>query len=75
VDIVTATSAEVLDNLVAMLGAAGWPLLRETPLLVISERMAERASNLGFAQIVMASGADDSAVLNALCSWVGGGEI
>jgi uroporphyrinogen-III synthase len=75
VDIVTATSAEVLDNLVAMLGAAGWPLLRETPLLVISERMAERASNLGFAQIVLASGADDSAVLNALCSWVGGGEI
>jgi len=72
VDIVTATSAEVLDNLVAMLGAPGWPLLRETPLLVISERMAARATELGFAQIVLASGADDSAVLDALCGWVGG---
>ncbi len=69
VDIVTATSAEVLDNLVAMLGEAGWPRLRSTPLVVISERMAERARGLGFAQVLSATAADDAAVLRRLCDW------
>jgi uroporphyrinogen-III synthase len=69
VDLVTATSAELLDNLVAMLGESGWPLLRETPLLVISERMAQRANALGFTQVVGAPGADDESVLDALCDW------
>jgi uroporphyrinogen-III synthase len=70
VDIVTATSAEVLDNLVAMLGEPGAPLLRLTPLLVISERMAARARELGFKQVLQASGADDASVMKALCEWV-----
>jgi len=69
VDIVTATSAEVLDNLVAMLGEAGWPRLRSTPLVVISERMAERANGLGFRQVLLASGADDASLLRSLCDW------
>jgi uroporphyrinogen-III synthase len=69
VDMVTATSAEVLDNLVAILGNAGWPLLRETPLLVISERMLARANELGFTQVLRASAADDQALLSALCDW------
>lgn len=70
VDLATATSAEVLDNLVAMLGESGWPLLRETPLLVISERMAARAHGLGFTQVLQASGADDAALLRGLCEWI-----
>lgn len=70
VDLVIATSAEVLDNLVAMLGESGWPLLYETPLLVISERMAEKAHGLGFTQVLQASGADDAALLTALCEWI-----
>lgn len=70
VDVVTATSAEVLDNLVAMLGTAGWPLLRETPLVVISDRMAARARERGFTQVLTAAGADDEALLAALCDWV-----
>jgi uroporphyrinogen-III synthase len=74
VDIVTATSAEVLDNLVAMLGEQGAPLLRLTPLLVISDRMAVRACELGFKQVLQASGADDASVMRALCEWVEGSE-
>jgi len=70
VDIVTATSAEVLDNLVAMLGEAGWPRLRSTPLVVISERMAERARGLGFERVLLAAGAEDAEVLRALCDWI-----
>ncbi|MEJ2454854.1 MAG: uroporphyrinogen-III synthase [Candidatus Thiodiazotropha sp.] len=72
VDVVTATSADVLDNLLAMLGSQGRELLLGTPLLVISERMAQRASAQGFGQLLQASGADDSAVFEALCDWVAG---
>ncbi len=72
VDVVTATSSEVLDNLLAMLGRQGRELLLETPLLVISERMAQRARTHGFGRLLQASGADDSAVLEALCDWVAG---
>ncbi|MGD9163433.1 MAG: uroporphyrinogen-III synthase [Chromatiales bacterium] len=69
VDIVTATSVEVLDNLMAMLGESGASLLHLTPLLVISERMAMRARELGFKQVLQASGADDASVMKALCEW------
>jgi uroporphyrinogen-III synthase len=70
VNIVTVTSAEVLDNLVAMLGEPGASLLRLTPLMVISERMAARARELGFKQVLQAAGADDASVMRALCEWV-----
>ena len=70
VDIVTATSSEVLSNLVTMLGETGGELLRKTPLLVISERMATRAAELGFKQIITSEGADDAAVLASLCDWI-----
>ena len=71
VDIVTTTSSEVLGNLLSMLGDRGGELIRKTPLLVISERMASRAAELGFKRVIQASGADDAAVLQALCDWVG----
>ncbi len=70
VDVVTTTSAEVLGNLVNMLGETGATLLRKTPLLVISERMASRATELGFSRILQAAGAEDAAVLQALCDWI-----
>jgi uroporphyrinogen-III synthase len=69
VDLVTATSADVLDNLVGMLGEAGWPLLRRTPLLVISERMRAAAEQRGFETILQAAGADDLSLLEAICAW------
>ena len=70
VDLVTATSAEVLNNLVAMLGGEGGARLRETPVVVISERMLERARAQGFRRLILASGADDRSVLEALCDWI-----
>ncbi|MCU7843492.1 MAG: uroporphyrinogen-III synthase [Candidatus Thiodiazotropha sp. (ex Monitilora ramsayi)] len=70
IDLVTATSAEVLDNLIGMLGDEGWPMLRQTPLLVISDRMREAAEVKGFKTILQAEGADDTSIMAAICDWV-----
>jgi uroporphyrinogen-III synthase len=69
VDLVTATSVEALENLVAMLGVAGWPLLRETPLLVISQRMRGEAEKMGFETTILAEGAADDAIILAILNW------
>lgn len=69
VDLVTATSNEVLENLLRLLGGAAQPLLHETPLLVISERMQAQARQLGFAQILLAQNAGSEAILDTLCQW------
>jgi uroporphyrinogen-III synthase len=70
IDLVTATSIEVLDNLIALLGERGWPLLRATPLLVISERMRKEAENKGFETILLAPGADDDAIMSTIQKWI-----
>ena len=70
VDLVTATSSEILANLVAMLGQAGWSLLRQTPLLVISDRMREQAAQLGFETLLVAENPTNSAIVTCLCKWV-----
>lgn len=67
--LVTATSSEVLHNLIAMLGERGWPLLRQTPLLVISERMRIAAQRQGFKSVLLAAGADDESVMKAIRDW------
>lgn len=64
---VTATSNEVLQNLLAVLGPEGASLLRRTPLVVISPRMGEEARRLGFTHIRVAAQAGDEAILAALC--------
>lgn len=69
VQVVTATSNDILDNLAAMLGEWGLAHLRETPLVVISERMRTQAGKLGCTKIILAEGADNVAVLTALCAW------
>jgi uroporphyrinogen-III synthase len=69
VHLVTVTSNEVLKNLVAMLGESGWPVLSQTPLMVISERMLHEAQRLGFNSIIQVSGADDQSLLGAICDW------
>ena len=74
VDLVTATSSEILTNLVVMLGQVGWPLLSQAPLLVISERMREQAKRLGFKTILQAENAGNQAVVARLCDWVETGE-
>ncbi|MEW8013677.1 MAG: uroporphyrinogen-III synthase [Candidatus Sedimenticola endophacoides] len=71
IDLVTVTSAEILDNLRRMLGPAGRDTLLATPLVVVSTRMRAHARSLGFQQVILADGANDPALLRALCAWVG----
>jgi len=71
VQVVTVTSGEILDNLVRLLGAAGHSRLRATPLVVISERLKEKAAALGVLQIICAAGADDAALLAAMYGLAG----
>lgn len=68
VQAVTATSAEILENLWHMLGPAGREALRTTPLILVSPRMTPLAQRLGIRLTLCASGADDAALLTSLCT-------
>jgi uroporphyrinogen-III synthase len=70
VQVVVATSREVLDNLVALLGAAGLERLRETPLVVVSERLAAHARALGIGRVVLAAAPSEDALARAACAAV-----
>ncbi len=67
VQVVTATSNAILDNLFTLLGDEGARLVRGTPLVVISQRMAEHAIGLGCEHVYVAHSARDVDVLTALC--------
>ena len=69
IQVVTSTSIDMLNNLLTLLGEEGLQLLRQTPLLVISPRMQQRARELGIKKIILADGAGDKAILTALCEW------
>ncbi len=70
IDIVLVNSVESLKNLVEMLGSAGKTLLMAAPLLVVSERLAAAARQLGFEKPpLVADSATDTAVLDALLAW------
>lgn len=64
---VTATSNAILDNLFALLGEQGAPLLRATPLVVVSQRMAEHAVARGCEAVHVAASARDEDLLATLC--------
>lgn len=74
IDVVTVTSAAILDNLFSLLGAAGAPLLRRTPLVVVSKRVAEHAAGLGCASIYIADSATDADLLAELCRMADGAD-
>ena len=67
--IVTATSLELLNNLVVLLGEAGRTLLQETPLVVVSVAMRQRAEELGCRHVLLAPRAEDAALVAAVCDW------
>ena len=67
VGFVTATSDEVLNNLLQMVGSAGRDWLMETPLVVISERGAAGAMERGFRIVAVASEASDAGIVESLC--------
>jgi uroporphyrinogen-III synthase len=66
-DCITITSNEALQNLVAMAGAEGQPLLLQIPLVVIGARQAALAQQLGFVHApVVAASASDEAIVAAI---------
>lgn len=69
VGIATVTSNDLLDNLFSLLGTSGSPWLQATPLVVVSERMVKHARALGCRDVILAGGADEHSLVNALCAW------
>jgi uroporphyrinogen-III synthase len=70
IDIVSVTSVDGLHNLFDMVGKAGQHWLIHTPIVVVSERMAEVCRELGFKTAArLAAPAGDEAILEAIQAW------
>lgn len=72
IDVVTLTSVDILENLISILAmsADGEKLLRATPFVAASERIAESARERGLTgDCVLASGADDDSIVGAIAAW------
>ena len=70
IDAVTVTSAGIFENLLALLSDEAAERLRNTPLLVPSERVVTMVRAHGArGEVILAEGADDSAMLVALTAW------
>jgi uroporphyrinogen-III synthase len=67
VDAVVATSNAIVDNLFTLLGDEGDERLRNTPMIVVSQRMAEYVVGRGCQAVYVANSARDADVLIALC--------
>ncbi|MCW8918166.1 MAG: uroporphyrinogen-III synthase [Gammaproteobacteria bacterium] len=69
-DIITLTSGEALGNLVTLTPQALRDTLYEKPLVVVSERAAQRARQLGFRREVLVTPlAGDAAIVATLIEW------
>ncbi|MFO7541758.1 MAG: fused uroporphyrinogen-III synthase HemD/membrane protein HemX [Thiobacillus sp.] len=68
IDAVTVTSAETLDNLAAMLGEAGAPLLAATPLFAPHEKIADAARRFGIEHVI-ATPSGDAGLIEGLVNW------
>lgn len=62
------TSGEILQNLAALIGGEGLALLRETPVVAVSERVCRLAQTMGIHQVANAAGASDTALVQALAA-------
>lgn len=70
IDVVTATSGEIIQHLHTLCTDAGRALLMHTPLLVVSERVRDIARNLGLqGECLMAPAADDVSLVGTLAYW------
>lgn len=66
-DVITITSAEILQNLLALLpSAVEQQLLYACPLVVISDRLKLIAQNLGFKTVSVSNGVSDRAVFKTI---------
>jgi len=68
-DVTTATSNTILDNLLLLFGDTQRECLLATPLIVISERMCDHARALGWRWVTLAAGPDDRSIVDAICQW------
>ncbi|HEY9148355.1 MAG TPA: uroporphyrinogen-III synthase, partial [Gammaproteobacteria bacterium] len=69
-DIITVTSSEALQNLVALTDVAQRPQLLAKPLVVVSERAAALAHALGFkSPALVTPQTSDEAIVEAVSQW------
>lgn len=69
IHIITVTSTEGLDNLYDMIGTDGHAWLLNTPVIVLSQRTADRAQELGFKTSIIASQASDEGLVASIKEW------
>lgn len=70
IDVVTATSIEGVTNLHEMLSDTGKRLLKQTPTVVVSRRMADHCRRLGLTgHILLAREPGDAAIVAAIETW------
>lgn len=70
IKIIICTSNEGLHNLYDMIGPTGRQWLINTPIIVVSERAAELARQLGFnSDTLVSERANDDAILNSILLW------
>lgn len=68
-DIVTITSTQALKNLQQMIGDAAASLLRDTPLVALSKRIGETASQMGCKQVLVTDDTSDLAIVDTIKQW------
>jgi|SRR5579883_475545 uroporphyrinogen-III synthase len=64
IDIIICTSYEGVRNLKILLGEAGWPYIKDIPVIVMSERIKSLAHNLGFQTIWVTPNPSMAAILD-----------
>jgi uroporphyrinogen-III synthase len=73
IDILVITSIEGARNLCALVGESARAQLLATPVVVVSERLAQACRELGFrAELCVATQASDAAIMAALRAWRAG---
>lgn len=71
--IITITSSEALQNLLAMLDKQSAVLLQQLPLIVVSDRIKQLAQQLGFSRVISSQQATDTAIFDTLTTLLSGG--
>lgn len=70
VHVYTATSTELLENLIDILTPAGKALLQNTPMLTGARRVADAEARLNIrSPVILAEGPTDAALIEALTRW------
>jgi uroporphyrinogen-III synthase len=72
-DVITITSGEALQNLLTMLDKEYHQRLFAVPLVVISNRIRQIASGMGFKRIAVTNSPSDVAILETVIMYVSGG--